>query len=361
MAQIKRYPHYPDYAVPPGTTLKETIQATGMDQKELAIRIGLDKKTVNHIINGSHPLSQQTAIKLERATGVPARIWNNLEMQYQERKARLKDHARLEKELYWMKSIPVKELIDRGVLRQQSDKVALLREVLAFFGVNSATEWKALWMESLTCRFRRSRAFEIKPGATATWIRLGEIEAQTLSCKPYDKSQFMNALHSIKELTKASPEIWQPRMKELCSKAGVAVVFIREIKGCPASGLTRWLTSDKAMIQLSLRYKRDDHFWFTFFHEASHILKDSKKVIILEDGNNDGDSEKQADKFSTEFLIPAKHVGNLSSLKSKRDIMHFADKLGIAPGIVVGQMQKRGLVPYTHFNGLKCKLSWIDQ
>ncbi|MCX7045019.1 MAG: HigA family addiction module antitoxin [Candidatus Sumerlaeota bacterium] len=86
MARKICYAHEPDYAVPPGETLRETIEALGIDEAELAVRCGLDKKTINQIIQGTHPLSQETAIKLERATGVPARMWNNLERQYQERR-----------------------------------------------------------------------------------------------------------------------------------------------------------------------------------------------------------------------------------------------------------------------------------
>src|SRR3712207_2277339 len=52
---------------------------------------------------------------------------------------------------------------------------------------------------------------------------------------------------------------FQPKMISLCAGAGVALVFIPEMKGCPASGAARWLTPEKAIIQLSLRFKTDDH------------------------------------------------------------------------------------------------------
>ncbi len=73
-----RYGYEPDYAVPPGQTLQDTIDSLGMDQKELATRTGLTPKTINLVINGNAPITQETAILLERATGVPARMWNNL-------------------------------------------------------------------------------------------------------------------------------------------------------------------------------------------------------------------------------------------------------------------------------------------
>ncbi len=67
----KRYPYEPDYAVAPGRTLQETINSLGIDQRELASRAGLSAKHVNQIIKGIAPLTQDTAIRLERVTGVP--------------------------------------------------------------------------------------------------------------------------------------------------------------------------------------------------------------------------------------------------------------------------------------------------
>src|SRR5712692_6475140 len=104
-AKAKRYAYEPDYAVPPGRTLQETIDALGMDQRELAVRTGLDKKTINQIIHGVAPITHNTALRLERVTGVPARMWNNLETNYREQLARLSQKERLQKHLEWLKTI----------------------------------------------------------------------------------------------------------------------------------------------------------------------------------------------------------------------------------------------------------------
>jgi plasmid maintenance system antidote protein VapI len=331
-----------------------------MDQKELAVRTGLDKKTINQIVKGVHPLSQQTAIKLERATGVPARMWNNLEMQYRERLARQQDQKRLRSELQWLKSIPVRVLQDRGIIPKTPDKVSLLRHVLTFFGVSNTAEWQNYWLGLLACRFRRSRAFEMKPGAAAAWIRLGEIEAQRIQCAPYNEARFRSALKEIRGLTDEPAEAWQPRMVDLCASAGVALTFIKEIKGCPASGMARWITPDRAYIQLSLRHKSDEHFWFSFLHEAGHILKDRKKAVFIDDGDSDDELESRANKFATDFLIPPAYADRLHSLTSQSAIRQFARQIGIAPGIVVGQMQKHRIIPYSYYNDLKRRLAWAD-
>ena len=111
-----RIPYEPDYAIAPGRTLLETIETLGIDQNELAERTGLTSKTINQIIKGKAPLTQQTAMLLERVTSVPARIWNNLECNYREQLARIASQKQLEQQLDWLKAIPTKELIARGAI-----------------------------------------------------------------------------------------------------------------------------------------------------------------------------------------------------------------------------------------------------
>ena len=85
----KALPYDPDYAVAPGETLLEKIQELGMTQATLAKRLGLSDKHVSQIINGLEPITQKTAIGLERVTGIPARFWNNREAIYRERQAQI--------------------------------------------------------------------------------------------------------------------------------------------------------------------------------------------------------------------------------------------------------------------------------
>jgi HTH-type transcriptional regulator/antitoxin HigA len=69
----------PDYAVRPGLTLLETIDALGMSQAELAERTGRQKKTINEITKGKATITPETALQFERVLCVPTSFWNNLE------------------------------------------------------------------------------------------------------------------------------------------------------------------------------------------------------------------------------------------------------------------------------------------
>ncbi len=352
----KKYEFEPDYAVAPGATLQELMESLEMTQKELATRTGLTEQSLTRIIKGDQPISYETANRLELVTQVPARLWNNLEAQYREQKAKLEERERLESNIEWLKTIPTRELIDRGFLNAVKDKVALLRDTLAFFGVSSVESWQGIW-EMPAVAARRSQCFESRIGDAAAWIRQGELQAHEMDCKPFDKKRFKKALQKIRSLTREEPSVFEPEMKRLCAKAGVAVALVPEMKKVPWNGATKWLTPRKAMILLCLRGRGEDRFWFSFFHEAGHVLKDSKKDLLINNGSHDDPREKRADRFAAKFLIPSQYDDSIRLIRSKAEIISMADELGIAPGIVAGRYQF--LTSKWHFyNGLIRKLEW---
>jgi HTH-type transcriptional regulator / antitoxin HigA len=358
MRAKRKYEFESDYAVPPGATLHEVMESLQMSQKELAQRTGLTEQTLTRIFKGDQPISYETANRLELVTGVPARMWNNLEAQYREQLAKLEERQRLEADKAWLKTIPIKELIERGHVEPDDDKVSLVRKVLAFFGVCSVQAWQEIWAAPAVAA-RRSRCFESRPGDAAAWIRQGELQAQQIECAPFDKTRFSAALEEIRTLTREESVVCEPRMKQLCANAGVAVALVREMKKVPWNGATKWLTPNKAMILLSLRGKGEDKFWFSFFHEAGHVLKDKKKGLFINDESNGDLREKKADAFAAETLIPAKHDARISNCRSKQEIILLADELRISPGIVAGRYQFL-TGQWQMFKDLIRKLEWAD-
>ncbi len=353
-----RYVYTPDYAVPPGQTLQETIDSLGIDQRELALRTGLSPKHINQIIKGVASITQDTAIRLERVTGVPARMWNALEANYREQQARLAERARLQRDLEWLDTIPTRELTHRGAIKAEIDPVSLLEEVLRFFGVADVDAWREGWGIPQFA-FRKSLTFKGEPGAMAAWLRLCELEAQEIACEPFERSRFKTAVESIRGLTVQEPEAFAPAMIDVCRRSGVSLALVPEIKGAPVNGAAKWLTADKAMIGLNLRGKSNDRFWFTFFHEAGHILNDSKKETYIDVDYEDDPREQGANQFAAAILIPPEYTSQLPELHAYRAVMRFARSIGIAPGIVVGRLQREGIVPYSHLNRLKVRLEWV--
>lgn len=64
-----------------------------------------------------------------------------------------------------------------------------------------------------------------------------------------------------------------PTMSTLCAGTEVEFCLVPEFPRSGANGVARWLSDSQALIQISLRHKGADVFWFSVFHEACHILR----------------------------------------------------------------------------------------
>lgn len=357
--------YHPDSITPPGDTLFELLQEKGMSQAELAERTGRPRKTINEIIKGKTAITPETAIQFERVLGAPASFWNNRESIYREWLAQQEERKVLAEHIPWMKKFPVRAMIKLGWISDYDHPIDQLEELLSFFGIASPVQWQTIW-QGAQVSYRQSPTFAADPAAVSAWLRRGEIEAQKIACQAYSEDAFREALRQIRALTNEPPEIFTKELARLCAHAGVAVVFVPEIPGTRTCGATRWLTPTKAMIMLSLRYKTDDQLWFTFFHEAAHILLHGKRDVFVEGDSQineeDRRQEEEADDFSAEFLIPAEQIRRFHPQGlhfSHEDILVFARRMGIGPGIVVGRLQHDGLIPRENFNKLKQRFQWF--
>ncbi|MFD0900622.1 HigA family addiction module antitoxin [Actinomadura sediminis] len=345
----------PDYVVPPGEAIREFLDDLGMTQRQLAARLGLTPKHVNQLVQGLVPLSPDVAARLELVTGMPARMWNRLEADYQTEVTRLRRRDDLAELAAWIRDeIPVKELVKRGALpADPKDPGSRVQQVLRFFGVAHLETYRELY-ESNAVSFRQSKAFEVKPGAVASWIRMGELKAQDVRCEPYNKAGIEADLPRLRLLTVQPQEVFFRLTRDICAAHGIAVVVVPEIAGTRSCGATKWLSQSKAMVMLSGRYKKNDQLWFTFFHELCHVIKHGKDHVWIEGGSEpDHPREREADEFARDLLIPPEDAARLPSLRTLTAIERFAEEINVAPGIVVGRMQREGLLGYKIGNRLK--------
>ena len=355
MSADKRYTFQPDYTIHPGEILGETLQARAISQSELASRCGLSEKHVSQIINGKASITSETALVFEQVLDVRANLWMNLESNHRLQLARREVQDRLASYGEWATRFPIQALTNLGWLPKQSSDTDSARALLRFFGVTSPDTWEKQY-EKLAVAYRKSKAFQSSIESVSAWLRIGTLTAAKTTTEPFDKARFHQALSEIRSLTHLPAREFEPRMKQLCSDAGVVLAFVRELPKIRLSGATRWISSDKALIMQSLRHRKDDHFWFTFFHEAAHVLLHGKRsVFIDEELMEDSEEERKADAFAANHLIPSKSYSSLirSGRPSKAAVVAFAKNQGIAPGIVVGRLQHDEVIPFSWFNDLK--------
>ncbi len=351
------YEFTPDYCVHPGEILEEIIESRGISKGDLAKRTGLTPKTISQIINGKGPVTSETALALERALGMSAETWSNLDSQYRLFQARREEEEQIQKLTEWADQFPLKELKKRGVVSDLQDRQATAKELLSFFGLNSIETFNDLYLKPAVS-FRRSVKQQISNESIAAWLRLVEMRGMEFDTVAYNPAVFKQKLQKIRSFTLLQPKEALERLPKECAEAGVAFVVEPVLPKTGLYGATRWLNRSKAILAVTLRYRYEGQFWFSFFHEAGHIVLHGRDRTVIDGGDSGEDTlEREADGFAGEILFPKKEWNEF--LKRGKfyegDINSFAKKIGLAPGIVVGILQHDNLIKKDWHNGLKRK------
>lgn len=350
-----------DVAVAPGETLREVLDELHMTQLELASRTGVSTKHINQVVKGLVPLSADIAQRLENVTGVPARLWSRLESDYRTALAKEARASVYATNIDWLKEVPIRALVKAGVLpATPSDKPSRVDQLLHFFGVASIDAFRAT---TPVAAFRKSQAFEQNDYAVAAWLRIGELAARAMEMPDYAPHSLQERIPEFRKLTTLAPGTALPRLVELASSVGLAVVFVPEVEGARAYGATFWISPRRPVIQLSTRGGTLDKFWETFFHELGHVLLHDRKSVFIEEEEEDDDTEiaeLEAILFARETLLPGVTRADLTQLSSEADVSSFADKHGILAGIVVAELQRARLWEFTQGRQLRRAVSPAD-
>jgi HTH-type transcriptional regulator/antitoxin HigA len=386
MTEHSGWTHNMESPAHPGEMVSEYLEFNEWNQRDLARRTGLTPKTISEICNGKAPITPTTALALEKVFRRPAHFWLNLQRRYDEAQARQQAIARTREWQPWAKRFPVAEMNE---LRSWAKRfpVAEMRRyhlldtnpdtdpfhidaLLSFFGVASPESWRSVW-EVSHAAYRQTRKFSTNVEAISAWTRAVELEVSEIATEPFDDRKLRSLIPELRRQTRAAPEVFMPKVEELCASAGVAVVWMPELPQTGISGCARWLGDRKALIGLTLRYKTDDQMWFTFFHEVGHILLHRKRhAFILDNADEDlrdrvvdpemQKPEEEANRFAADTLIPPDALSKFLKVGifTNEAIHAFADTLEIGPGIIIGRLQREGVLARHQGNRLKRIFNW---
>ena len=349
-----------DLPIPPGELLAETIEAASLSQAELARRMGRPAQAINEIVRGTKEITAETAIQLERVLGVPAHIWLGLEAEFQHTKARREDRRRLQAEAKLADRFPCRAMRRLGWLKKTKDRVSEVEALLDFFGVGTL----GAIADAEGAAYRLSRSRPAQPEALAAWLRKGALEAQRVKTEPFNEQRLTDLLPELRSLTRAGPDVFEPKVKRELAACGVALVLLPHLPKTRAHGAMRWIAPEKVLVQLSLRGKWADIFWFTLFHELGHVLRHGRRGVFIEwlAGGGQDDREREADAFAADALIPQPAYDAFlrrCPVLAAAAVVTFADQQSVAPGIVVGRLQHDRKLDHSDLNRLRVRYEWV--
>ncbi len=344
-----------DIAIPPGEYLEEVLEDMGLNQAELARRMGRPAQAVNEMIKGEKAITPETSIQLEKVLGVPAYIWSNLESEYRLIIASQVESENAKKEEAFLADFPYLELSKLELVEKTRIALTRVQSLRRFFGVSSLFNLKGV--KEFSPAFRQNTNSEISHEALASWLRAGVVISSHVECNAYCKDTLLSKITDIRALTlKNDPAKFFPQLKLILQQCGIALVIIPHFKKTYTTGATFWVKRSKGVIMMSLRGGWADIFWFSLFHELGHILLHDKRHTFLENGTHSPEWEKQeneADRFAQITLIPEKEFKQflLTGDFSHSSISSFSKNIGITTGIVRGRLQYEKLVSYKSHTG----------
>lgn len=331
---------------PPGDTLLETIHHKGISQSELALRMGRPLKTINEIVRGKTAILPETAIQLENVLGIPAVFWLERERNYQLELVKISASEEALASKDWVSLFPVNLMRKLSWINCDKDLISTTGALLRFFSVADPAAYYTYYQKAQYApAFRISQKETKSTHAVIAWLRQGDIQAEEMTAPPFDLKKFKAALPEVRQLMIDNPQSVIGPLQAICFRCGVKVVFTPCLPKAPVSGATRW-QRDNPVIQLSGRYKRNDIFWFTFFHEAGHIILHGKKDVFLEDFDQEEITEikeDQANEFAVEWTFS--HLAEEEVMRtlpfSAEKISHFAKKYHTHESLIVGRFTKK--------------------
>ena len=351
----------PDWVSPPGHTIVSILDERELTVEQFAHEIGRTPAAAQKILDGSQRIDPDLARRLSATLGASELFWLSREHDY---RASIRPPANVSvaslEEL--LRRTPIGDMQKFGWIEKVRSRRDKLAECLAFFGVSSLAQWQGRYEDAFRhATYRHSTAYFACEVATTAWLRQGEIETQFDQTSDWSPQHLKHRIAHLRRLTwYKSPALFLPKLKELLGEAGVKFTVVRAPRGCTASGAVRVLSDGTPHIQLSARYLSDDQFWFTLFHEIAHLLLHYDMMPVLEGTEmRENQIEREANEFAAQVIVPISHRQEFLSLGGSRTrIIEYAKLVGIAPGLIVGQLQHEGIIGYNHMQFLKRRYRW---
>lgn len=340
MANIRR--------IHPGQYIQDELESIDMTAKEFSLRTGISERTLSSIITGKGNITFEVADKLAEFFDNTVEFWVNLQVQYDIYLNEKKKNEGIAEDWNYICSIK-KYLINNGYLQVNDSKEDAVYKIRKLIGVNGIALLNS--SKSFVCFKEQHNKKENDYFYQNFWLALALNEARKKNENEYDKKKLKASIQKIKDMIMLDPNEFYPQLEEILKECGVSFVFIPYLSKSNIYGATKWIGKNNVMLAMSNRNGKADMFWFTLFHELSHVLMEHKRETLY---NIVDEEDEEADMMAADMLIPRKDwlefikydTFTISSIKE------FASKVRVLPCIVLGRLHKEkgSRVPYGMFD-----------
>lgn len=334
---------YSDLPIPPGEYLVEELEAREMTQKELAGRMGRPYQVISEIANAKKTITPDTAIQLGTVLGQDPQYWLNLENTYQLVLAKRREQERVRNNQAWLNYYPIVAMTERGWIESSRSNLSEVASLMQFLGAVDAEP--ARYIENAGVELPVGELEEYSIGALGAWLRKGELEAESAEAAVFDSETFERSLDEIRLMMDYPPAVFLPMLTHACASAGVVFRLIETFVEAPIESAARWLSGQRALIQLSADEQAADSFWLSFFRAASHLLSNPRDRKVLVNGIGADfarpEIECEADALAWTYVIPDEKWQSFCALGQfgSEDIWNFAVSIDASPFMVVSRLE----------------------
>ena len=344
--------------VHPGEALRAKMEERGWTQLDLANIMGRPLQRVSDIVTGKRSITPRTAAELSAAFGNTAKWWMDQESAYRLSLVSNSDLSNVSRRARLFALGPVNEMVKRGWLEQSRDIAVQEQEFMQFVDADNLDVAPTFYAHA----FRKSTPYHTDTPAQTLWLFRVRQLAGLVTAARYSDDRYEEIVEGLHKLVPSPEEV--RHVPRLLAEAGVRLVVVEPLKGTRIDGVCFWLADDAPVVAISMRYNRIDYFWHTLMHELAHLrnqdgLANDHATVDVEDERQSPSTlahEREADRLAKESLVPRDALENfisrLSPLYSSRAIRGFAATNGTHAGIVVGQLQHKGEVPYSKYRPL---------
>ncbi len=344
---------------PPSATILRRVSDLNIDLKKFRELLNLTVFDFGKLIHDQLKISDELAYQFAQILGGSEIFWSNRYKNYFDEVLESNTHVYSK----------YKETLDSLCLSRNIQ----IDDLLVDFQYSTLENLIVDYFESPVILYSKTQRFEPSPVKLANWLRECEKEAEKLVYQGYVRrfsfetldDQILNILSYIKVNNVQNILI---KIQEICYQCGVIVLFKSSESGYGISGLAKRLLNSYRLVVITDRYKNNAAFWFTLLHELSHCILHSlrfplihysdEEFLLASLKSSNFYEEEQANKYVETLLFPDEVKMHIEKCNSYRDILALAVKFDISASLIVAQIHRKKLAPYSWYRKVYRKVEF---